>query len=337
MRAIALIGAALLLLIGCGPVSKPSGAATPSPPSSPAPGAGHSPQPSPILTPTATSCQLPLFIYDQATRTSEGLFVDVPSGATHQSPIGLGQYTGLPAYDYAVHRWVPTLPPLVAPDGSRYAYNDRSGLHVVDIRSGTDRVIADSDPASGFEALDFDSAGIYADRPFEGPGSPGGLWRLDPATGSATEIESSKRWRWIGHRYAFETQPNPTDPVAEQGGQVADTLYRLDLSTGNVEEWLHRRGVQLFGLGLDTRDRPLVAVSIEPAQIVTVTGRDTTQPMELGTTISFRFNSSFLADETGVWIAADQGVFRYTASEGARLLWSRPSNSVIATIVGGCH
>jgi hypothetical protein len=235
--------------------------------------------------------------------------------------------------------------PFVAPEGQHYVYNEASGnpevdrIHVVSLATGADRVIAQGDSKTGFEAFDYEVDGIYAGRPAQGPGTIAGLWRLDPQAGTPTGVDATHHWTWISHGYAYTVIPNPTDPVIVQGGPQADTLLRLDLRSHKVESWLHQRGVFLNVRGFDWAGRPLVLLGDTLADLAVVTGQNEIQPVAGGShavTFSYIY-SSLVADPKGFWLGADQGVVRYSEAAGFQLVWQNPTvKSVLPLVAGDC-
>ena len=111
---------------------------------------------------------------------------------TGQSPVlsgdsGLG--TGLPFYDAAERRWLPVGAGQVSPDGSHYAYVDRSSsassklmqVHVVDVTRAVDRTFSFAPPTSGAtwtQVADFDGAGVSLVYGNGQSYSDYGVWRL---------------------------------------------------------------------------------------------------------------------------------------------------------------
>jgi hypothetical protein len=231
----------------------------------------------------------------------------------------------------------------VAPDGSYYVYDESSGnpevdrVHVVDLATSADRVIAQGGVDTGYGAFDVEADGIYAGRFSNGPGTPPGLWRLNPKTGAATRLDATQRWQWISGGYAFATVPNSTDPVTTQGGPVPDTLLRLDLRTGVVQEWLRKRGVFPNVIGFDWNGRPLVVLGQTLRDLFVVTGASTVQPFPHATPdVTFsQVTPSVLASPAGFWFTADQGLFSYSGPTGFQKLWSNPSSGGLYVVVAG--
>jgi hypothetical protein len=292
------------------------------------------------VTPT---CSLPIWLYDWSASGNRGSGHFLRGSSLTQAQPSDTSGDAVAAYVASVQRWLPVPATLLAPDGRRYAYNDASGnpevdrVHVVDLASGADRVIAQGDAKTGYEALDFEGDGLYAGRPAQGPGTPAGLWRLDPQAGTVTLVDGTRRWQWISRGYAYAIIPNPTDPVAVQGGPVADTMLRLDLGTRQIEQWLHHRGEGLVVRGFDWEGHPVLSLGSTLADLAVVTGKDAVQPLAGGSrevTFSYVYRS-LVADPAGFWLGADQGVVRYTAKGSFQLVWMNPTVKTVLPLVAG--
>ncbi|HET7466151.1 MAG TPA: hypothetical protein VFL29_05765 [Candidatus Dormibacteraeota bacterium] len=162
---------------------------------------GHN-QPAPAASPVASPPAADSFPCKLAVTTAVELgdqviagrgFINVPDGDYHLDPTAtvsdLPHAAGAaPAYYSAtLSRWLPAIPPAISPDGTQYAYVTQSGstsqLHVVDVPTRADRVIWTYGASIGVEAWD-DSGILVATVPFAGGQAQ--IWRIDPATGSAS-------------------------------------------------------------------------------------------------------------------------------------------------------
>lgn len=303
------------------------------------------PTATPSPTPTGVGCRLPLWLYDRSTNIGTGDFLQVPGSVLVAAQPSVTSSNVVAAYVPMAKRWVQVARSLVAPDGSYYAYNETSGnpevdrLHVVDLATSADHVIAQGGVDTGYEAFDVEADGIYAGRAPHGPATLPGLWRLDPKTGAATRLDATQRWQWISGGYAYATVPNSTDPFVVQGGPLPDTLLRLDLRTGAVQEWFRKRGVFPNVIGFDWNGRPLVVLGQTMRDLVVVTGAGSVQPIAGGTAdVTFsQVISSLVAFSDGFWFTADQGLFSYSRNVGFQKLWSNPtSTGIYVAIAGPC-
>ena len=133
-------------------------------------------------------------------------FVNIPSGVfqvdpqAHVSDLPSGPVNGDGVYSTRLHRWLPASSRTISPDTTSYAYvtllpagtdwNHATGgeLHVVDGATGADRVLWSK--AADVEMIDWTSAGILVSAtPFQGGIQL--LWRIDPATGRASQAPPS--------------------------------------------------------------------------------------------------------------------------------------------------
>jgi hypothetical protein len=153
-------------------------------------------------------------------------------------------------YDSTFARWLPTNQRSVSPDGSRYAYVDAavqqsqvtSRVHIVDVRSGTDYVVAVF-PGPGLSqrtqylagVVAYTTQGLYlslfGSNAGAGPDS-GKLWLLDPDAGTIHKLTDVVGDTWlVAGAYAWTMLP-PSAAVSNP-----NRLVRLDLNTGQQDEW----------------------------------------------------------------------------------------------------
>jgi hypothetical protein len=234
----------------------------------------------PVTALPGLSCSLPVYMDGSVPPAG---FVRFPSGRLAMDPTGAfkaagtgnvivsvakpvldGTYGAL-AYDWQQHRWVPTAPQMISPDGSAYAYPQEYGaggamyanrLRVVTVATGNDRLLYTG--AFADAPIAWTSAGIY-DVAVGFEVSSTGLWLIDPATGSARAIIKSGGWDVIsgGAAWGFGGviyANGPPDPYPH-------TVDRLDLTTGKVTNWFtapYPHNVHVAGL--DTAGRPVIVV-----------------------------------------------------------------------------
>jgi hypothetical protein len=268
---------AMLLLVACSQ-SGPSSRVSPSAASSAAEQRSPvlSPQASPILQPSATppkptirllksgyNCRLPvtwaggpgnpLPIY-------AGL-LDLSNGSIILSD---PQINNPNTYTWALGKWLPVRWQWVAPDGRQYAYGNETGLHMVDVSSSRDRLLA----ANAYP-IDWSAEGIYA---YDSTGSSARpalqLVRFNPNTGTRVVLyqgdpsdgpggPQNVRWDWISGADAWAVAVIRDS----SGGLVNLQVVRLDMSTGSVSVWLDDPGRSLALIGVDSRGRPFVTIN----------------------------------------------------------------------------
>ena len=249
-------------------------------------------------------------------------------------------------------RWLPASVAGVSPDSSHYSYaesyNDangpRSRIHVVDVASAADRVVYDQ----GFYAvIDYESEGIflftvgYADAPNRG------LWRLDPQTGSLTQMVSENLTvDYVGGGGAWYSDLAPGDQPPPSLDQMAqhyfkDRVMRLDLKSRIVSPWFRRLGKDVRTIGVDGLGHPIVTM-VSPTNPGTstsyglwlVTGPDLAKQIYSGpgaASADFVGLGTPLADSHGLWFGSRKGVFLYTA-DGKFLSVS----SAVGEVAGRC-
>jgi hypothetical protein len=290
------------------------------------------------------SCRLPVWLFDWSATGNRGTGHFLQDGNLLPATPPATSPDGIETYLAAAAKWLPVPAPLVAPDGQHYAYNESLGnpeidrVHVVEVASGADRVVAQGTSDTGFEAIAFETDGIYAGRPTQGPATNPGLWRLDPQTGKAGLIEASHRWSWISHGFAYTVIPNPSDPVVVQGGPQADTLLRLDLGSHAVSQVLRKRGVPVRVRGFDSSGHPIVLLGSTAADLYVLTDTNAAQPLGGSREHTFAFvQPSLVAAPDGFWMGADQGILRYSTGSGFQLAWTNPKvKTVLPLVAGAC-
>jgi hypothetical protein len=156
-----------------------------------------------------------------------------------------------------------------------------------------------------------------------------GVWRLDLANGSLTKVTGL---------------PSPSYGAGAiwlgltRGAQVGmysdgDTLARLDLKSGAVQDWFHRDVVVVRNLGFDLDGSPWVQLNNYFTQgpdrvleIWRVRG-----PGQADLILSGQNMSRVITDKHGTWFANESGVYLYS---GGRL--QRVSSASVGEVVGPC-
>ena len=255
-----LVLAAAVMLAACAipspPVAKSSIGASPTPETTPSSQA----TPSPGLT-----CRLPVTwaVVNGNTATGKAGFLRFSDQILSEDPTAPA---GSRFFDRAYSRWLAVGRDAVSADGSRYAYTEGNAflntpgrLHVVDVASGTDRVIY-SGPTV-YSVVDFAPEGIYLTRAApEGPSV--GLWLQDPAGGTARLINSTIQVPAIGGAAAWGQDFNSGDPNPPPGGIAGprNRIERVDLNTGTLTPWFYRSGAYVSVAGFDAKSNPFISV-----------------------------------------------------------------------------
>ncbi|HKV87625.1 MAG TPA: hypothetical protein VJT78_06475 [Candidatus Dormibacteraeota bacterium] len=249
-------------------------------------------------------------------------------------------------YDRAFSRWLQVGRSQVSPDGRRYAYtegtitdNKMSKVHVVDIATGADRVIATS---RSFDAVvDFGAQGIYLTLA-ELDAYAVGLWRLDPAGGTPRLISSTILDPSVGGGAAWGLGFNPADPTPQHQGAILNSqnrVLRYDLSTGKPTPWFYRSGAWVSVWGFDGAGRPIVGVDLQVAELwVLSSSTRATRIFQSTREFTVPVPDRFAAiDKQGVWLDA-------TVDLGLSSVWLYRAGSLqnVATfnkwveVAGGC-
>lgn len=154
------------------------------------------------------------------------------------------------SYDAPFARWLPVPMASVSPDGLRYAYVDTiqsaagglavSRVHIVDVKTGTDRLFVFPGPDlarytqwfAGVVA--FKTEGVYLSLFGSNQGSgpdAGKLWLLDPDRGTIRKVSDVVGSWLVAGAYAW------TFVSAPGGSTNPNTLVRIDVSTGQLTTW----------------------------------------------------------------------------------------------------
>src|SRR5438874_487287 len=216
----------------------------------------------PAATPTGVAqlaldsmpCHLAVYVVQEADNpgqpsapaTSLG-FVNIPSGTFFADPgakvqdLPAGSTPSAALYSAELHRWLPATNRSISPNHRSYAYvkltppgatfNKATGseLHVVDGATGSDRNLWASD--ADIEVIEWTSSGVLASTvPWQGGIKL--LWRVDPVTGTATQVPQSADPTFFNgtpiagiHNYSYLGPVSEGNGVYRLGGRDAGTAY----------------------------------------------------------------------------------------------------------------
>lgn len=241
------------------------------------------------------------------------------------------------SYNSAVARWLPVGRERVAADGLHYAYaesvfpaNPAPGpdppptgvrIHVVDVRSASDRVVFESAFPDFFflNVVNYSERGIYLS-----PGCLGGcgaealkLWQLDAATGMIKKV-SDRRGGWL-------IRDQVAWLAAYEGSSPPNQLLRLDLISGQVAIWLTDSGMGL--IGTDSEGNPLVTLNgVASSALIRVTAPQQSEKLLSGPS-NGQFSTA-VADRQGTWLGGGQtggqGIYLYAPGAGVRKVSAFP-------------
>ncbi|MDQ2942070.1 MAG: hypothetical protein M3R21_00170 [Candidatus Dormibacteraeota bacterium] len=249
--------------------------------------------------------------------------------------------TGPPFYDRAAKRWVPVGAAQASPNGAFYAYAELNPthpgapyvIHIVGVANGSDRVFTvpytpDFGSAIGPFITDFDGASVYFSSS-QTMGPPQGVWRLDIATGSVSELSKAFGVAMTRGGYAWLDRIDPRDPegpATGRSGPRSNSVVRVNLSTGQETVWYFASGQQVSWQGFDRDGNPIVSVAPGP-DFTHIALRLLSYPGDPGTVIydgtgglSF---SNTQADTGGrLWFGNDRGIYLYTPTTGLRKVFA---------------
>ena len=361
MRALAAVGAILLSACASSPspvanvtptaVLSPSPDISPSPDPTPSPSPSPSPSPTPAPKPPAITitaagknlaCRLPVIWevqVDEYTRLHKSGFLTLPSGKLTEDPAAplTSEF-----YDRAYSRWLPVWRNMVSTDGRRYAYTDgnpisgdtKGKVHVVDLRTGVDRVLYSGAPV--FNVVDFAAEGIYLSAS-GGEGYGRGLWLEGTAGGTPRLINRSIIAPVVGDGVAWGIAFNAADPHPGPGGLEGpyNELTRVDLTTGSLSSFFYRPGTTIEPFGLDQNGHLLVAVLAKwegPEEVWRITSpTDTTR---ITTFASGAFPLTLAAvDRHGIWFTGGFAIWLLIGGT-FRIIASVKADSF--AVAGGC-
>ncbi len=275
-------------------------------------------------------------------QTAQGGLVTVASPKLQSSPLNGGVF-----FDTEKQRWVPASASQVSPDGSTYAYatfdpasGDPGHIHLVNIATGTERILAapaPPPPFQGYNVADFTPAGIYlvanqVDR------LQTGAWLMDPAAGTIKALAQIVNVLKIRDGFAWTLRVDPRDPSPPQTskGTPGDSLVRVDLATGGETIWVYRPGEQVELHGLDAQGGALVT-PVQPNTGLPIEG---TRLVESAGSAGVLVYSDRLelgaADGTRLWLTGANGIYLYSADQGLRKVFEFTSSNRQIRPVGPC-
>jgi hypothetical protein len=229
-------------------------------------------------------------------------------------------------YDPVVGRWIPVARDQISSDGLHYAYaepvfapgsNTQPGgpfiigvqIRVVDLPSGSDRVVFSSAGSPFHSVVAYTPQGIYLSASCVSGCGPEALklWRVDAATGKIAKISDRRGLNWL---------------IRDQVGWVAtydesgqpSQLLRLDLTNGQIATWLTSPDMQL--IDTDAQGNPLVTLHIGQLRVTTPGQSDRLFSGPSGALLAA------VVDGSGTWLGGgppgEVGIYLYTPGSGTR-------------------
>jgi hypothetical protein len=328
-------------LVACSPSRSDAGASPSRPPSTTATPNALADMP---VTKVNFSCRLPVVASISQSSpglTRQGGFITFPAGRLAQDPAGTmhsreveGDYVTtaapvlygdgvFPFYDRALSRWVPTRASQSLPDGSGYAYmtwNAQAAeftAHVVNVASRSSQSFKLSSPSFPLIA-DYQAAGVYiiSGSAIGGPGDQ--VWLLDPLTGAIKQLGHIHIVWTVRDGYAWVAPLDARDKTVSPAPEIApaNSLVRIDLTTGAETIWFYRAGSYPWLLGLDSSDRPVLLLGATPTSNEI---RLIDQPGSLGALV-YSGDTSGLdylqGDRDRLWFGSPRGIYLYSSNGG---------------------
>ncbi len=287
--------------------------------------------------PVSFSCRLPIsYSISIGASPTESAFIAFPSTSITVDPTGKGGGY----FDRAFSRWLPVTREAVSPDGKHYAYvnlgdPDIFYVHVVDVVSGIDHALLEDANAAGISfspfVLDYAAEGIYISQGFESAG--GGLWLVNPTTGSIGQVSTVGRVLASAGGGIFWTgEINPADPnpvnTRSSRGTLPNQIDRLDLKTGSLTPWLYLPGSGLSVAGTDLRGRLLIVAEHagdDPAAELLIANDATSHRLIQKWDVVYGFRGG-IADSHGVWFGSPVGIYLYSDALGLQKVSAHPGS-----------
>jgi hypothetical protein len=133
-----------------------------------------------------------------------------------------------------------------------------------------------------------------------------GLWLVDSATGSFSQVSGEGFWQYAGSgaAWAVSTSYDSAQPL------VQGRILRLDLKTRAITTWFSGPDPNLHLVGLDNEGHPIVAA---PTQIFVLASANAPQEIAGASQLS---GITSLSDGTGTWFGTQAGTYLYRAGAG---------------------
>lgn len=287
----------------------------------------------PDASPVSSQCRLAVI---QASPRQPG-FLTLPAGPfSPATDAGVGVY-----YDRPLQRWVPGRPPDLSPDGLRYAYvdGDRSAsrAHLVDVRAGSDRVVASGGP---WREVGLASDAIYVMRvEYQESVAFGtleigrGLWRVPFAGSTPTQLTTDARgWVWVSGDGVFGG-----DITANIAGAPND-IVRFDLKTRQQTTWFSHN-VRSRVIGVDASGAAFIITDAADEELWRVTKPGSEAEIWSGSTNAIRPDGPIAVDGSQVWLSSSSlapgsAIYNYSPQNGLHQVGSFNDRTV--TVAGPC-
>lgn len=227
-------------------------------------------------------------------------------------------------YDRAYARWLPVPWAWVSPDGAQYAYPGVDGIYVYNLRTSTQVQLG---AGQVWGVFDVEAEGVYATT-----GTVGGLWLL-PFSGPIKQITSTGYWQAVTKGAAYGTATSSV-PYG-----TANTIMKLDLSTGATSEWFTQPGAQSAVTGFDVKGDPVIVAQTQSSLSIWITiSPNRGYLISNGYTAyggAFFPTGAPIGDSHGVWFLSGGGIALY-ANDGNWYWMSGVSGGMGPGLAGEC-
>jgi hypothetical protein len=242
---------------------------------------------------------------------SSDVSIPVPVGSPYR-PTNFG-------FTFRAGRWFPVKPDWVSPDGSRYAYPDPTGIHVITVADGTDTVLGKGQAWQLLYLQNDGAYGVAANHTI-------GLWFL-PLTGSPRQLTDRGYWITMSGSVAYGMQAQSVP------SGVTNTVLRLDPATGLIVTWWSDppAGVQLLATAPDNGVLMLIPSQYFPfVDVRRMSQPDQWIPVFSDVNGQRYLTPPVLVDSRGTWLSDNGGVW-LSSSSGTLLV-----STVSGQLASGC-
>lgn len=285
---------------------------------------------------TALNCRLPVAGYMSGatnvtpeTQVGAGGFVEFPSG--NYTPVAASDKSYLASAD----AWLPVSPESISPDGKTYVQVESrtkanpsvpvTTLYLVDVKTGTKRVLLKSSEREAVYALSWISEGIYAIVFRLNSGEATRLIHIDPATGASQAVAGSDLPNGAFGEIIGDAAWG-TSQIFANGPPVR--LLRLGLRDGKVTVW-YENPTPFVIVGFDADNHPIIATfnfAVGSSQVTLVTAPLKTSRIETTGGSFLTDRPVWVTDSHGTWMAGLDGtIWLYSSGAGLRKVASVPA------------
>jgi hypothetical protein len=302
------------------------------------------------LSSVSFSCRLPVYVqtgYEGSSDFSrQDGFISFPSASLAIDPSGHGGGY----FDRAFARWLPVTREAVSPDGTRYTFLEpkvpgtpgRQRLHVVDVSTGTEKVVELGQPGdtSAYVIVNFATEGVWLS--YAGYEAPrGGLLMLDlnsgalmnPGVPGMVEQPSGGFGRsgdtliepvagGPGVFWFSDGGPNPQS--AAIGFTIPARVQRLTMPGGKTVSWFTKQDAWVSVLGADLTEHPIIATSAVDGDINSKTIWLASSPTAAHAIGLPPGDYRLIADSHGVWFGSRKGIYLYSDAGGLQKVSNQP-------------